>query len=107
MRYIAFLKNHFFPKSSFSEKVDAVPKYLLWKSSFILDIFNQNSSSEKKNVLKSKCRKELPVLKKWLLCRSFTPKKEAIVKKQLLRKSDCSERGEKSSWYEEIAAPKK
>ena len=49
MRYIAFLKNQFFPKSSFSEKVDAVQKYLLWKSSSFLDIFIQNSSSEKNN----------------------------------------------------------
>ena len=48
MQYIAFLENQFFPKSSFSEKVDAVQKYLLWKNSSFLDIFIQNSSSEKK-----------------------------------------------------------
>ena len=49
MRYIAFLKNQFFPKSNFSEKVDAVQKYMLWKSNSFLDIFIQNSSSEKNN----------------------------------------------------------
>ena len=47
MRNIGFLKNQLFPKRSFSEKVDAVQKYLLWKSSSFLDIFILNSSSEK------------------------------------------------------------
>ena len=45
---IDFLKNQvFFPKCSFSEKVDAVGKDLLWKSSSFLDIFILNSSSVK------------------------------------------------------------
>ena len=49
MRNIAFLKNQFFPKCSFSEKADAVQKYLLQNSSSLLDIFILNSSSEKNN----------------------------------------------------------
>ena len=48
MRNITFLKNYLFLKCSFSEKVDSVQKYLLWKSSSFLDIFILNSFSEKK-----------------------------------------------------------
>ena len=84
-------------------------KYLLWKSSSFLGIFILNSYSEKIAVPKSNCRKELPILKKWLLCRIFAPKKKlfwknnscekrtflkkekttAVLKKQLRRKSNC------------------
>ena len=63
------LKNQFFPKCSFSEKVDAVQKYLLWKSSSFLAIFILNSSSEKNS-----CSE------KWLLCRIFAPKKKLFWK---------------------------
>ena len=56
MQNIAFLKNQLFPKWSFSEKVDAVQKYLLWKG-----------SSKNIAVPNSNCRKELTILKKWIL----------------------------------------
>ena len=49
MRNIAFLKNQFFPKRSFSEKADTVQQYLLQNSSSLLDIFILKSSSEKNN----------------------------------------------------------
>ena len=80
MRNITFLKNKLFPKRSFSEKVDTVQKYLLWKSSSFLDIFILNSSSEKIAVPKSNCCKEPPILKKWLLYRIFAPKKKLFWK---------------------------
>ena len=60
--------------------VDAVQKYLLWKSSSFLDIFILNSSSEKIAVPKSNCCKEPPILKKWLLYRIFAPKKKLFWK---------------------------
>ena len=80
MQKLIFSKISFFPKCGFSEKVDAVQKYLLWKSSSFLDIFILNSSYEKKPAPKSNCRKELPILKKWLLCRIFAPKKKLFWK---------------------------
>ena len=49
MQKIAFPKNQFFPKCSFSEKADVVQKYLLQISSSLLDIFILNSSSEQNN----------------------------------------------------------
>ena len=45
-------------KCNFSEKVDAVQKYLLWKSRSFLDTFILNSFLRKKKKL------ELPILKK-------------------------------------------
>ena len=79
MQKLIFSKISFFPKCGFSEKVDAVQKYLLWKSSSFLDIFILNSSSEKA-VPKSNSHKEIPILKKWLLCRIFAPKKKLFWK---------------------------
>ena len=73
---MAFLKNSLFPKCSFFGNVDVVQKYLPQKSSCSIDIFLLNNSSAKKITLpKSNCPKELPILKKWLLGRSFTLKK--------------------------------
>ena len=60
MGNINFLKNLLFPKCSFSEKVDAVQKYLLEKSRSSVDIFILNNSSAKKvAVPKRNCPKEL------------------------------------------------
>ena len=64
-------------KYSFSEKVDAVQKYLLWKSRFFLDIFILNSFLRKKKL-------ELPILKKWLPSRIFAP-----IKKLFLKNNSC------------------
>ena len=96
MRKLIFWKISLFQKCTFSEKVDAVQKYLLWKSSSFLDIFILSSSSEKKAIPKSNC-KEPPILNKWLFYRIFAPKKKL---KQLLQKSDCSEKGENNSCSE-------
>ena len=80
MQNIASLKNQISQKCNFSEKADAVQKHLLQNSSSFLDVFILNSSSEKITVPESNCRKELPIFKKWLLCRSFTPKKKLFWK---------------------------
>ena len=85
IRNIAFLKNQLFPKGW------CCAELLLWKRSF-LDIFILNSSSENIAAPKSNCHKELPILKKWLLCRSFVPKKsyseknDSCEKKTVLKK---------------------
>ena len=103
------VKNQFFPKRTLFEKVDAVQKYLLWKSSSFLHSFILNSSCEKIAIPKSNWRKELPILKKWLLWRVFAPKSKlfwknnscekvnvlkkektaAVLKKHLPRKINC------------------
>ena len=44
MQNTAFQKNQLFLKYNFSEKADAVQKYLLQNSSCLLDIFVLNSS---------------------------------------------------------------
>ena len=104
---IDFLKNQFFPQYSFAEKVDAVQKYLLWKSSSsFFDMFILNSSSGKIAVPKSNCCKEPPILKKWLLYKIFALKKKLFWKNNSCEKV-TSEKGESSSCSEEIAAPKK
>ena len=109
---IYFLKNQFFQKRSSSEKAYAVQKYLLRKRITSADIFILNNLSGRKVALpKSNCPKKYPILKKWLLGRSFALKsrhsekitatrkiqfrkrsssrKTAAQKKQLLRKSNC------------------
>ena len=61
---------------SFFENVDAVQKYLLGKSSSLVDIFIlKNSSAKKVAVPKSNCPEELSVLKKCPVARSFALKK--------------------------------
>ena len=78
MRIIAFLKNYLFPKCSFSEKVNAVQKYVLRKSSSSADIFFLNNSFAKNiAVPKSNCPKGLPNLKKWLFGRSIALRLES------------------------------
>ena len=65
-----------FRKCSSYEKVDAVQKYLLRKSSPSIDIFILNNTSAKKlAVTKSNCPKELSIHKKWLFGKSFALKK--------------------------------
>ena len=71
MRYIAFPKNQFFPKSNFSEKVDDCVEVPALKKSLFKTV-----PPKKITVPKSNYRKELSILKKWLLCRSFAPKKK-------------------------------
>ena len=56
--------------------VDAVQKYLLWKSSSSVDLFILNNSFAKKvAVTKSNYPKEIPILKWWLLGRRLALKK--------------------------------
>ena len=103
MRNIAFLKDKLFPKCSYSEKVDVVQKYLLWKCSSSVDVLILNNSLVKKvTVPKSNCPKNRPILKKWLLGRSLALKKLLFWKvdanKWMFWKRSCSE---------EIAAQKK
>ena len=59
MQNIAFPKNYFFQKGNSSENV------------FILNSF----STKKIGFPESTCPKELPILKKWLVGRSFALKK--------------------------------
>ena len=74
MEYFFPEKSAFLKSSSF-EKADDVQNYLLRQRSSSVDIFILNSSSAKKvAVSKSNCPKELPILKKWLLGKSFAPK---------------------------------
>ena len=62
--------------SLFSEKKDAVQKYLRRKNSSSVDIFILNNSSAKKVTdLKSNYPEELSILSKWLFATSFTLKK--------------------------------
>ena len=75
MRNIAE-KLAFSKMSLFSEKKDAVQKYLRRKSSSSVDIFILNNSSAKKVAdLKSNYPEELSILSKWLFATSFTLKK--------------------------------
>ena len=71
----AFPKNQLFPKSNPSEKV--AQKYLVRKSTSSENVFILNSFLTKKvGVPKNAFPKELPVLKKQLLSRSFALKKQ-------------------------------
>ena len=84
--------------------------YLVQKSTYSENFFILNSfSTQKVGVPKSTCPKELPILKKWLLGRSFALKfsysekndcceEVTVLKKKFIRKGNTSE---------EIAAPKK
>ena len=89
-----FWKISFFRKCSSSERVDAVQKYLLQKSSSSVYIFILNNSSTKKvAVPKSNCFKE-PAFKTWLLGISFVLKNGCSEKASAAETiSDCSEKG--------------
>ena len=130
MRNIAFLKNHFIPKCSFSEKADAVQKYLLHNSSSALDIFILRSSSKKitvvtvvKNFLfsRSGCSVEVSLRKrsyfekitrgkKWLFWKrrkSSCSEETAAPKKQLVCRSSYSEKMWRSRFSQNKVVPKK
>ena len=82
-----------FWKISFFQN-DAMQKYLLRKGSSSVDIFILNNSSAKMVVvLKSNQPEELPILKKWLLGRSFTLKKQLFCKNNCFRKERLFENG--------------
>ena len=77
MRNIAFPKSQLFAKTNSSEKVDAAQKYLVQKSASSEKFLILKSFSTKKfGVPKSTYPKELPILKKWLLGRSFALKQQ-------------------------------
>ena len=83
-RILLFWKICFFRKIGSSETVDAIQKYLLRNSSSSVDTFILNNSFVKKvAVPKSNYPKEFPILKWWLLGRSFAPKN------QLFWKNNC------------------
>ena len=68
------MKNQIFPKFNSSEK-NVLQKYLLWKSSFSVDIFILNNSSSKRVAVSEwNFSKERPIPKKWLLEISFALK---------------------------------
>ena len=93
MRNIAFLKKQLFAKSCFFEKVGAVQKNVLRKSSSTVDIFRisysqdlvarQKFHSEKVAILKKKNAE-----KTWLFRKRTSSKKAAALKKELLQKYD-------------------
>ena len=95
------MRNIAFPKISFFQKVTLLKKLrrstwfkkvpLLHLLFFFYLVFIVNSFSTKKvRAPKSTRPKQLPILKKWLLGRSFALKKEVFWKKWLLRRGDCS-----------------
>ena len=48
-------------------------------------------------VAKNNCHKELPILKKWLLCRSFYPKKKLFWKNNACEKVTVLEKEKKAA----------
>ena len=92
-RILLFWKICFFRKIGSSETVDAIQKYLLRNSSSSVNTFILNNSFVKKvAVPKSNYPKELPILKWWLLGRSFSEKKAILKKITAAKRIDCSEK---------------
>ena len=75
MRKLIFYKISFFQNVAFLKRLMLCRSTCFEKVALFLDIFILKSSSEKA-VPKSNCYKELCILKKWLLCRIFAPKKK-------------------------------
>ena len=81
-----------FWKCNSSENVNAVQKYLLRKSSSSVDIFIlKYSSTLKEATRKSYYPKEICILKRWLLGRSFALEKLLFWKNNYCKKVTCAE----------------
>ena len=105
--FCRYLYSKQFLSNSSAKKVAASTKELFCRYLYSKQ-FLSNSSAKKVAAPKSKCPKELAILKKWLFGRSFAPKslvlgkynwckemnhlKLSSLKKQLLWKNSCSER---------------
>ena len=86
MRKLIFWKISFFQNVVFLKRMVLCRSTCFEKAALFLDVFILNSYPKNIAVPKSNCRKELPILKKWLVCWIFAPRKSVFWKNNSCKK---------------------